>query len=180
MQDFSNIINLIFALKQKDELAFAYLYDNYSTALYGIAFKIVNNENDASDVLQEAFVNIWKNIDTYNEEKGGSLFTWMLNIVRNKAIDIYRQKNRIAENQKEFQRVSISNESLTASSLKINTIGVTKLVDSIKPELKQLIDLHYYKGFTHQEIAEITSMPLGTVKTKIRSAMTELKKVFGK
>jgi RNA polymerase sigma-70 factor (ECF subfamily) len=54
------------------------------------------------------------------------------------------------------------------------------LINNINPELKKLIDLHYYKGFTHQEITEITNMPLGTVKTKIRSAMTELKKVFGK
>ena len=179
MKDFSIISNLIFALKQKDEAAFSFLYDRYSAALYGIVFKIVNNENDANDVLQDVFVNIWKNIETYNEDKGGSLFTWMLNIARNKAIDIYRQKNRIAENQKEFQRVSISNESLYVHSIKVNTIGVNKLVDSIKPELKQLIDLHYYKGFTHQEIAEITNMPLGTVKTKIRTAMTQLKNVFG-
>jgi RNA polymerase sigma-70 factor (ECF subfamily) len=104
LKDFSIISNLIFALKQKDEAAFSFLYDNYSAALYGIIFKIVNNENDANDVLQDVFVNIWKNIETYNEDRGGSLFTWMLNIARNKAIDIYRQKNRIAENQKEFQR----------------------------------------------------------------------------
>jgi RNA polymerase sigma factor (sigma-70 family) len=179
LQDFSNISNLISALKEQDEKAFAYLYDNYSAALYGIIFKVVNNEDDANDVLQDVFVNIWKSIESYNVEKGGSLFTWMLNIARNKAIDRYRQKNRIAENQKAFQSVSISNETYISNSIKIDTIGVSNLVNNIKPDLKQMIDLHYYKGFTHQEITEITNLPLGTVKTKIRSAMTELKKVFG-
>jgi RNA polymerase sigma factor (sigma-70 family) len=130
-------------------------------------------------VLQDSFINIWSKIETYNEEKGAGLFTWMLNIARNKAIDRYRQKNRIAENQKEFQTVSISNESTYMESMKVDSIGVTQLVNTIKPEWKHLIDLHYYKGFTHQEITEITNLPLGTIKTKLRSAMTELKKVFG-
>lgn len=179
MQDLSNISNLIFALQKKEEKAFAYMYDNYSSALYGIILKVVSDEEDASDVLQDAFVNIWKSIDTYNPEKGGSLFTWMLNIARNKAIDRYRQKNRITENQKSIYNVSVSNNLTNVASIKVETIGISNLVNSIKPDLKQMIDLHYYKGFTHQEITEITNMPLGTVKTKIRSAITELKKVFG-
>jgi RNA polymerase sigma-70 factor, ECF subfamily len=179
LQDFSNILNLISALKAKDEKAFAYLYDNYSASMYGIIGKIITNEDDANDVMQDVFINIWKNIDTYNIDKGGSLFTWMLNIARNKAIDKYRQQHRIVENQKEMYDVSMSNVGILTNSIKVDTIGVSNLVDNMKPELKQLIDLHYYKGFTHQEITVITNMPLGTVKTKIRTAMSELKIVFG-
>jgi RNA polymerase sigma factor (sigma-70 family) len=179
LHDFSNISNLISSLQQKDERAFAYLYDNYSAALYGVVLKVVSDADDANDVLQEAFVSIWKSIDTYDANRGGSLFTWMLNIARNKAIDRFRQKNRIVENQKELRNVSIQNEHLNLNALKTDTIGINNLVSKIKPELKELIDLHYYKGFTHQEITEITNLPLGTVKTKMRSAMTELKSVFG-
>jgi RNA polymerase sigma factor (sigma-70 family) len=179
LQDFSDISYLIRSLKEKDRNAFAYLYDNYSAALYGIVFKIVHDEDDANDVLQDTFINIWKNIDSYDEKKGGTLFTWMLNIARNKAIDRFRQKNRISENQKGLTYVSISNEHYNNSSIKTDTIGVNALLNKIKPEHKQLIDLHYYKGLTHQEITEITNLPLGTVKTRIRSAMTELKQVFG-
>ena len=179
MHDFSYIPNLVQALKQKDEKAFTYLYDNYSAALYGIVLKIVQQEEDANDVLQEAFVNIWNHIDSYDENKGGSLFTWMLNITRNKAIDRFRQKNRIAENQSQFQNVHIQEGHHKVNSLQVETIGVKNLVDAIKPDLKELIDLHYFKGYTHQEITDLTQMPLGTVKTKIRSAMIELKKLFG-
>jgi RNA polymerase sigma factor (sigma-70 family) len=173
LQDYSNIQNLISALQQKDQKAFAHLYDNYSGALYGIIFKIVNNEDDANDVLQEAFINIWKSIETYDAKKGGTLFTWMLNIARNKAIDKYRQKNRIGANQKEIYIVGIGNEHTNNSSTKIDSIGMHKLINKIKPELQ------YFKGLTHQEITEITNLPLGTVKTRLRTAMTELKQVFG-
>jgi RNA polymerase sigma factor (sigma-70 family) len=179
LQDYSNIQNLISALLQKDQKAFAHLYDNYSGALYGIIFKIVNNEDDANDVLQEAFINIWKSIETYDAKKGGTLFTWMLNIARNKAIDKYRQKNRIGENQKEIYIVGIGNEHTNNSSIKTDTIGMHKLINQIKPELQEVIQLHYFKGLTHQEITEITNLPLGTVKTRLRTAMTELKQVFG-
>ncbi len=170
---------MVNALQLKDEKAFTYLYDNYSAALNGVILKIVNNVDDADDVLQEAFINIWNNMHTYDISKGGSLFTWMLNIARNKAIDRFRQKNRIHENQNELKGVSILNEHLNSNTIKTDTIGVGNLVSKIKPDLKELIDLHYYKGFTHQEITEITNLPLGTVKTKIRTAMTELKSVFG-
>lgn len=179
MQDYSNIQYLVTALQQKDAQAFAYLYDNYSAALYGIVLKIVNNAEDADDVLQEAFISIWKNMSTYDGKKGGSLFTWMLNITRNKAIDRFRQKNRIVENQKGFKIVSIGNEHVQTNTIATDTIGVTALVNKIKPDLQEIIDLHYFKGFTHQEITEITNLPLGTVKTKIRTAMTALKQVFG-
>jgi RNA polymerase sigma factor (sigma-70 family) len=179
LQEYSNISYLIQALKAKDRNAFAYLYDNYSAAIYGVVLSILNNEEDANDVLQEAFINIWKSIETYDEKKGATLFTWMLNVARNKAIDRYRQKTRQQANQKELSNVSIGNEHVNHTQMKTDTIGVSALLNKIKPEHKLLIDLHYYKGLTHQEITEVTNLPLGTVKTRIRSAMTELKQVFG-
>jgi RNA polymerase sigma factor (sigma-70 family) len=179
LQDFKNISILTSALKQKDRSAFAYLYDNFSAALYGVILKIVNNDDDANDVLQESFINIWKHIESFDEKKGVTLFTWMLNISRNKAIDRYRQKNRIAANQKELNNVSIGNGHILNTNIKTDTIGISKLVSNIKPEHYQLIQLHYYKGLTHQEISDTTAIPLGTVKTRLRTAITELKQVFG-
>jgi RNA polymerase sigma-70 factor (ECF subfamily) len=179
LQNFQDISVLIAALKQKDRSAFTYLYDHYSAALYGIVLKIVQDEEDAADVLQESFINIWKGIDNYDEKKGATLFTWMLNVARNKAIDRYRQKNRINTNQKELASVNIGNELYQVNNIKTDTIGINKLLQQIKPEHYQLIHLHYYKGLTHQEISNITTIPLGTVKTRIRSAISELKLVFG-
>jgi RNA polymerase sigma factor (sigma-70 family) len=179
MVNYQQIENLVLDLKNQEEKAYSYLYDNYSEALYGIIFKIVDNEEDANDVLQEAFINIWRSISTYDPKKGGTLFTWILNIARNKAIDRYRQKNRQFQNQSAHKSVSIHNERIQHHSLKVETIGVKGILNQMKPELKEMIDLHYFKGYTHQEITELTQLPLGTVKTKIRSAMGELKKVFG-
>ena len=82
---------LVLALKAKDKQAFSYLYDNYSDALYGVINRIVLSNEIAGDVLQEVFVKIWKNIDNYSREKG-SIFTWMMNISRNAAIDQIRSR----------------------------------------------------------------------------------------
>ena len=179
LQDYSNIQILISTLKLRDEKAYSYLYDKYSSALYGIIYKIVKDTDEANDILQEVFINIWKNIEQYNTEKGGTLFTWMLNIARNKAIDKYRQKNRIAIHQRNILQDSMANQHIKSAMLKTDGIDISKMVNKIKPELKQLIDLHYFKGYTHQEITALTEIPLGTVKTKMRMAMEELKKVYG-
>lgn len=180
MSEYSNMQILISSLKEKDEKAYAYLYDNYSAALYGIIYKVVNNEEDAGDVLQDAFVNIWKNIESYDGSKGGSLFTWMLHICRNKAIDRYRQKNRVTENQKEYKSVHIGNEHANTANINIDRIGVQNIIEKIRPEHKEIIIQHYFKGYTHQEISDLNEMPLGSVKTKIRNAMIEIKNLVGK
>ena len=170
---------LISSLKERDQSAYAYLYDNYSGALYGIIFNIVKDEDDAQDVLQEAFISIWKSIDSYDAAKGGSLFTWMLNISRNKAIDRYRQKNRIAENQSEYKNVHIQNDNAKSTTTNIDKIGINSFIDKLKPDHKELIELHYFKGYTHQEITDQTQLPLGTVKTRIRAAIKDLKQLVG-
>ncbi|HEY0272718.1 MAG TPA: sigma-70 family RNA polymerase sigma factor, partial [Chitinophaga sp.] len=82
---------LVRGLKARDEKVFGYLYDHYSPALFGVALKVLGDENAAADVLQEVFLKIWRSIDRYDEDKG-RLFTWMLNITRNTAIDSLRSK----------------------------------------------------------------------------------------
>ncbi len=179
MNPYADMTFLISSLKAKDEKAYAYLYDNYSAALYGIIFKVVNDEEDAADVLQEAFISIWKGIESYDSAKGGSLFTWMLNVARNKAIDRYRQKSRVAENQTDYKVVHIGNEHFKSTTTNTDKIGLNTLIDKLKPDLKEMIELHYFKGYTHQEITDRMQLPLGTVKTRIRSAMKDLKQIVG-
>lgn len=82
---------LVQGLRNHDQTIFGYLYDHYSPALYGVVLKVLNDETTASDVLQEVFLKIWRGIDKYDTEKG-RLFTWMLNIARNTAIDALRSK----------------------------------------------------------------------------------------
>lgn len=163
---------LVALLKQRDNGSYNYLYDHYSSALYSIILQVVGNESAAGDVLQEVFVNIWKKIESYDETKG-RLFTWMLNIARNAAIDMLRSKSY--RNYNKSVTLDSGAESLQSTQLEVDNIGLRKVVDKLKPEQRSLIELAYFKGFTHEEIAEIESIPLGTVKTRIRAALQQLR-----
>jgi RNA polymerase sigma-70 factor (ECF subfamily) len=167
---------LVRLLKVKDKAAFSYLYDNYSGALYGIVLSILNNEPEtAEDVLQEAFIKIWKNIDNYDKSKG-TLFTWMLNISRNTAIDKLRSLRRVSI-QSINNNVHIVDKE-HSHSIAVDRIGVKELLNNLKPEYKTIIDLAYFGGHTQKEIAEILSMPLGTVKTHTRAALNEIRRII--
>jgi len=169
---------LVAALQNKDRSAFNYLYDNYSGALYGVIKRVVEAEDIANDVLQEAFVKIWKNIGGYDSSKG-SIFTWMMNICRNTAIDEVRSKNfkKEAQNQNIDDFVSIV-DSQNKVEQKVDHIGLKKIVQDLKPEHRILIDKIYFEGYTQDEVSKELEIPLGTVKTRVRAAMTQLREVM--
>ena len=162
---------LVSLVTQRNEQAFSYLYDNYSGALYNIINQIVPDRETAGDVLQEVFVNIWRKIGTYDASKG-RLFTWMLNIARNAAID----KIRSRAYQDGLKNQSLP-ETYAGQSVKpvVDDFGLRKLVNKLKDEQKVLVELSYFQGFTHEEIAKTLIIPLGTVKTRIRSALLQLR-----
>jgi len=167
---------LVAALKRNERTAFEFLYDHYSGALFNIISKTLRDEEKAADVLQESFLKIWKNIASYNPEKG-RLFTWIMNIARNGAIDAVRVEGRkpamddiddkAIQNEKD-----VSEDSLTTSS------EMKAIIDMLRPERKILIDMAYFQGYTHEEISEELGIPLGTVKSRIRTALQELKNYF--
>ena len=161
------------ALKAKDEQAFSYLYDHYSGSLYSIILQIVKSPEVASDVLQEVFVNIWRKMESYDPIKG-RLFTWMLNISRNAAIDMLRSKN-YQNNQKNQEITDNVYGSNQATQTNIDGIGLSKFLGKLRPEQRVLIELAYFKGYTHDEISQIEDIPLGTVKTRIRNALLQLR-----
>jgi len=171
---------LITQLKNNERIAYEYLYDNYSSALYGVIHRIVTDDETARDVLQDAFVKIWKGINDYDASKG-KLFTWMLNICRNQAIDKTRSKgfNNDQKNQSTEKNVN-QIERLGSSNIKPEHIDVVELVHKLDPSEKFLIDLMYFKGYTQSEIAEEYDIPLGTVKTRLRSATMNLRKLFSR
>jgi len=166
---------LVTLLKNKDNKAFAYLYDHYSAALNTIILQIVMDAELANDVLQEVFVNIWRKIDQYDTTRG-RLFTWMLNIARNSAIDILRSKGY--QNSRKNQSIPDNVDTIQASDVSlpgVDTIGLRKVLEKLKDEQRVLIELAYFKGYTHEEIAEMEKIPLGTVKTRIRNALIQLR-----
>jgi RNA polymerase sigma factor (sigma-70 family) len=170
---------LVARLQRNDRVAYEYLYDHYSAALYGVVHRIVLSDETANDVLQDAFVKIWNGIASYDAKKG-KLFTWMLNICRNMAIDKTRSKD-FNNNRKNQSTENVVNKiiRLKADDLKPEHIGLAELVEKLDPNEKFLVDLMYFKGYTQSEIAEEFNIPLGTVKTRLRSATMNLRKVFG-
>ena len=163
---------LVAALRQKENQAFSYLYDHYSGALYGIINQIVADTELSNDVLQETYVNIWRRIDTYDASRG-RLFTWMLNIARNAAIDKTRSKGF----QQSQRQISLADGEMIPAIVRpgVDDLGLKKMILKLKDEQRLLIDLSYFQGFTHEQIAKALDIPLGIVKTRIRSALTQLR-----
>src|SRR5665213_178787 len=162
-------------LKNRDERGLRLLYDHYSAALYGVILRIVIEKETAEDVLQDSFVKIWNNFSNYDANKG-RLYTWLLNVARNSAIDKIRSKN--FRNERKVQSMedfvySVDRQHNTSTST--DFIGLRKFVDALKPEQKELIDLLYFGGYTQSEAAEELSIPLGTIKTRVKAALTQLR-----
>jgi RNA polymerase sigma-70 factor, ECF subfamily len=165
---------LIELLRQKSRQGFSHLYDNYAPALYGIICNIVKDTAAAEDVLQDAFVKVWKNIEYYKEEKG-TLFTWLLNITRYTAIDYLRSRQH---------KQQLKNQNLTDSEYiegrayvqpNVENAGLRGLVAKLEPKYRQVIDLVYFRGYTQDEVSKILDMPLGTVKTRARMGLQILR-----
>lgn len=169
---------LVFLLRQKDQQAFSYLYDNYAPALNGIIFRMVEDTGLAEDILQDTFVKIWNNFSSYDSSKG-RLFTWLLNLTKNITIDTLRSKGYKKQSKISADENSVSNLSDNGNSAeKFDTIGLRNQLSNLKPEQQTLIELAYFNGFTQDEIAKETGIPLGTVKTRLRSAIIELRKIL--
>jgi len=168
------LVNLI---QQGTREGYNYLYDNFSDALYGVIFNIVQDEEITNDLLQDSFVKIWKNISSYDSSKG-RLYTWMLNICRNTALDALRSKGFKMRNKIQSWEDSVNEFKTTSESMNIDTIGLRKAVDLLKPEHREIIDILYFQGYTQMEASDVLNMPLGTVKTRIKIALREIKKIF--
>lgn len=165
-------------LKESSADAFSYLYDNYSEALYGAILKVISDQTLAEDILQEVFVKIWNNIQSYDPAKG-RLFTWMINIARNHTIDTTRSRSfkkqaMIQNTDKSVDVPGASNETRES----FDAMGIRKQVNLLNEDHQQLIDLAYFNGFTQKEISEQLSIPIGTVKSRMRAAIIELKKIL--
>jgi RNA polymerase sigma-70 factor, ECF subfamily len=167
---------LVALLKERNEQAFTILYDNYSAVLYGIIFKIVNDEDRAKDILQDAFIKIWRSFESYDSAKG-SIFTWMLNIARNSAIDNLRSKSNRVEIRNDDSGVSMTgNDTMFLHHL--DYIGMKEVLAGLKDDYRNVIDILYFKGYTQEEAARVMNIPLGTVKTRARAAISILRNLL--
>jgi len=181
---------LIERIASRDANAVSELYDRYSRLLYGLILRIVRDRGEAEDVLQETFVIVWNRVETYKVALG-SPAAWLVRIARNRAIDRLRANTvrmRALESlESTTSRTSASSTSSTPSefvssenpetsaALGEQERAVTRALDSIPREQRDLIEEAYYLGFTQTELAERHKLPLGTVKTRIRSGLLTLR-----
>jgi RNA polymerase sigma-70 factor (ECF subfamily) len=169
---------LVNKLKSQDRIAMQALYDMYSGALLGVIARVIQQTEVAEDILQETFIKIWNSAESYDSSKG-RLFTWMMNIARNLSIDKLRSKdfknsikNQDIENNVDF--IDRQKE----ITFNADVLGLKDMVTALKPEFNDVLEMVYFKGYTQVEAAEELNLPLGTVKTRIRMAIMELRKHF--
>ncbi len=169
---------LVLLLQQQNKAAFSYLYDNYAPALYNIIYRMVEDVALAEDILQEAFVKIWNNFTSYDKSKG-RLFTWMLNLTRNLTIDMMRSKSYKKQSKISGDENSVNNlQDHSIHISKFDSLGIRKQLTNLKPDQRIIIDMAYFNGYTQDEIAKEIGIPLGTVKTRMRTAILELRKML--
>jgi len=170
--------DLVHALKGKETIAIQALYDMYSGALLGVISRIIPHQEVAEDLLQETFIKIWNSADHYDSSKG-RLFTWMINVARNLSIDKLRSKDfRNATKNQDIENNVDFIDSQRKITFNADTLGLRDMVTALKPEFNDVLNMVYFKGYTHVEAAEELNLPLGTVKTRIRMAIMELRKHF--
>lgn len=171
---------LIALLRSGSRDGFNYLYRNYSAVLYGVIQRIVSDEETAQDVMQEAFVKIWNNIGQYDASRG-RIYTWMLNISRNAAIDKLRTRGEIMRGKIQTGEEAVNNlQNTRRTEQQTDTIGLKSMVAGLRPEYHTIVDLAYFRGYTLDEVSKELNVPLGTVKTRMRAAMQQLRQQFSK
>ncbi|HMQ05798.1 MAG TPA: sigma-70 family RNA polymerase sigma factor [Saprospiraceae bacterium] len=166
---------IISLLEARNSIAISLLYDNYAAALFGVILKIVQSNELAEQVLQDTFIKVWKNSDKFDKSRG-RLFTWMVNIARNTAIDATRSTH-----YKYFKKTNdldtlVSLQSRNAISPE--QVGLRQLVDHLEDKYRTLIEKIYFEGYTQREIEKELDIPIGTVKTRLRHAIKELRSKF--
>jgi RNA polymerase sigma-70 factor, ECF subfamily len=173
-------IELLRRIGRGDRESFAQLYDRFSSAVFSAAFRIVNNQQAAEDVLQEVFLQVWEKAALYDPARGKPL-TWAITLTRNKAIDRLRATQRRGRLQESLERDAGGSEQFDGRSSfdAVDLLEKGKLVAEamrkLPPEQREALDLAFFSGLTQSEIAEHLKEPLGTIKARIRRGMLKLK-----
>jgi RNA polymerase sigma factor (sigma-70 family) len=174
-----NLDQLITQFQQKDIKAYEKLYTMYSKSISGVVNTIVKNDDVAQEITQDVFIKAWNKSDSYSAKKG-RFFTWILNIARNAAIDYTRSKrfkqSKQNLNSDFFVDILESSDCLDNST---DAIGINEFVKKLADKCKAIIELLFFKGYTQKEPSEELDIPLGTIKTRNRNCIAELRTMVG-
>ena len=162
----------------EDEQALALFYDRYGRLAYSLAYRILGDSGSAEDVVQEAFLNVWRMATSFNGQRG-SARTWLLSVVHHRAIDATRQRRRRPSeplDQEGFDHSPIEvAEVWTALANRLDRQALEKALARIPQAQQEVIQLAYFDGYTHRELAGRLLLPLGTVKSRIRKGLEKLR-----
>lgn len=166
---------LIERIRAGDESAMTNLYDRYSGVVYGVALRVLGDATAAEDVLQEVFLQLWRNPQAFDAGRG-ALAPWLAVIARNRAIDVVRKRPM----EQDIEELPISSglnlEDEAAEHMAISKVRA--VLAQLPQDQRKALDMAFFEGMTHTEIAARTGEPLGTVKTRIRSGLLALRKAF--
>jgi len=168
--------HIVELLEERNDKAISLLYEHYGDTLYGVAKKVVRDEELAQDVLQESFVKIWKKSDSYDASKA-KLFTWLFRITRNTAIDKLRSVNTKTDREIQMDVSDVYN--LGVDSIKPEFMDVRENLDKIESKYQIVLEALFFEGMTQQEASDELNIPLGTIKSRLKIGLRELKKIYG-
>lgn len=168
--------HIVELLQERDEKALPLLYEHYGDTLYGVAHKVVRDYELAQDVLQESFVKIWKKSDSYDPTKA-KLFTWLFRITRNTAIDKLRSVNTKMDKEIQIDVSDVYN--LGVESIKPEFMDVRENLGKIENKYQIVLEALFFQGMTQQEASDELDIPLGTIKSRLKIGLRELKKIYG-
>ena len=163
------------AVKSGDQRAMAELYDRYSSVVYAVALRVLGDTMAAEDVLQEVFLQLWRNPGAFDAARG-SLGAWLAVISRNRAIDALRKRK--PETDIEDVIVSVEPDLASEADRSRAAEKVRGALGAMPPAQRSALEMAYFQGLSHSEIASKTGEPLGTIKTRIRAGLMTLRKAF--
>jgi RNA polymerase sigma-70 factor (ECF subfamily) len=166
---------IIAHLKDGDKKALNLLYENYSNSLYGVILKVTNNEEIAQDALQETFIKVWKNAHKYDSKKA-KLFTWLYRIARNTAIDKLRSFNNRFHKEVQIDKSDVY--ILPTVNINQDVLDIKEHLGKLDEKYQIVIKALFFEGMTQQEASDELDMPLGTVKSRLKIGLRELKKIY--
>ena len=162
-------------LENGDKKAITLLYENYSDSLFGVIKKIITDDDTARDVLQESFVKIWRYSKKYDSNKA-KLFTWLYRIAYNTAIDKVRSlKNKTS---KEVQMETSSVYKIRSNELNQDVLDIKTHLKTLDEKYQIVINALFFEGMTQQEASDELDIPLGTIKSRLKIGLRELKKIY--
>lgn len=165
---------IVYSLSKQDKLAIRLIFKYYGSALLNIIIRIVGDKQMSEEVLQQVLIKVWNNAKEYNPAKAG-LYSWLVAISRNAALDKRKTRDFKDSQTSKMAAEVVALENRPSQDDSLEKLMAQQLLEQLPNKYRLLIDMSFFEGYSHQEIAEKLEIPIGTVKTRIRTALKHLR-----